>query len=137
MHAKGIVLFASLVYLLPAAAQAEPAKAAAAAGPQASQPAATAPAASPTAPKSAAEELASRPEPWRYQWHNNHWWFYTPQDTWLYYNSSGWHPYVPPTTTYWTPSYRSHSTQKRVDPGHSLDTTGNYPRYWLWQRLGN
>jgi hypothetical protein len=134
MHAKRIALFVSLFYLSAAYAQAEPAKDAV--QPQASPPAATAPAAKAT--KSAAEEIASRPEPWRYQWYDNHWWFYTPQNTWLYYNSSGWHPWEASATTYSAPRYyRSYSTQKHVDPGHSLDTTGNYPRYWLWQRLGN
>ncbi|HWC89786.1 MAG TPA: hypothetical protein VG433_09025 [Pirellulales bacterium] len=135
MHAKRIALFASLIYLSAGYVQAEPAKTAAVQG-QASQPVAAA--ATPAkAANSAADDIASRPEPWRYQWYENHWWYYTPQNTWLYYNSSGWHPWAASATTYWAPSYHSHSTQKHVDPGHSLDTTGNYPRYWLWQRLGN
>ncbi|HEY5312933.1 MAG TPA: hypothetical protein VIK18_10460 [Pirellulales bacterium] len=139
MRATLIALFASLVYLPTAYVRAEPAKpAAAATEPQAAQRTATAAAPSATAAKSAADELASRPEPWRYQWHNNHWWYYTPQDSWLYYDSHGWQTYVPPTAMYSSPRYhRSYTTQKHVDPGHSLDTTGNYPRYWLWQRLGN
>lgn len=128
----------AMFFLQPGHAPAEPA----AKAPAAAQPNATAGAAAASQPATAAGQptapLASRPEAWRYRWHNNYWWYYTPQNTWLYYTPGGWQAYPMPEVAYRAPSrsYRSYSTRKHVDPGHSLDTTGNYPRYWLWQRLG-
>jgi hypothetical protein len=32
---------------------------------------------------------------WRYTWHNNQWWYYTPQQQWLYHDGSNWNAHNP------------------------------------------
>jgi len=27
---------------------------------------------------------------WRYKWHNDRWWYYTPQNQWMVYHNNGW-----------------------------------------------
>ena len=50
---------------------------------------------------------ATDPDAWRMRWHNNQWWYYTPKNTWMYYNNNAWSDYdaatfVPPRTGYYT-----------------------------------
>ncbi|HWC89646.1 MAG TPA: hypothetical protein VG433_08325 [Pirellulales bacterium] len=40
--------------------------------------------------------LDARPDRWRYRWHQNHWWYYTPQQTWLWYENNAWKPFITP-----------------------------------------
>ena len=37
--------------------------------------------------------MAGRPGAWRYQYHNNQWWYYHPNNTWSSWNGSAWIPY--------------------------------------------
>lgn len=34
------------------------------------------------------------PNTWRYRWHNGEWWFYTPQNKWMYHRDNNWRNYV-------------------------------------------
>jgi hypothetical protein len=34
---------------------------------------------------------------WRYRWHNNHWWYWTPSDKWVIHDREAWVPYDPET----------------------------------------
>ena len=105
-----------------------------------------------------------RSDQWRYVQHNGQWWYYTPKQTWLIHDGSAWQPYVAtpapvvqsapvyqpqPAPTQYTSRQRSYSGTRRGgsssnpnsqphkdDPGLSQAATGNYPRYWLWRRLG-
>jgi hypothetical protein len=35
---------------------------------------------------------------WRYRWHNNNWWYWTPADRWVYRNGNEWTNYEPAVT---------------------------------------
>lgn len=56
---------------------------------------------------------------WRYVWQNNTWWYYLPNEQWVYWANDQWNNYVPPeqrpaqTYTYNTPSYRGYSNYRR------------------------
>src|SRR5262249_2761530 len=39
---------------------------------------------------------------WRYVYHNNQWWYYTPQNNWMTYSNNSWSSYDP--NTYVAPS---------------------------------
>jgi hypothetical protein len=50
---------------------------------------------------------AQQPRPkvrgWRYKWHNGHWWYYQPNNQWLFWNGASWSPYsVVAYQTWWT-----------------------------------
>lgn len=45
---------------------------------------------------SSATAFDARPDRWRYRWHQNHWWYYTPQQTWLWYEHNTWKPFITP-----------------------------------------
>jgi hypothetical protein len=32
---------------------------------------------------------------WRYRWHNNNWWYWTPENRWIYRNGNAWVNYEP------------------------------------------
>jgi len=32
---------------------------------------------------------------WRYRWHNGHWWYWTPENRWVYRNGNQWTSYPP------------------------------------------
>jgi hypothetical protein len=34
---------------------------------------------------------------WRYRWHNNHWWYWTPSGKWVIHDRQAWVPYDPET----------------------------------------
>src|SRR5262245_20598088 len=34
---------------------------------------------------------------WRYRWHDNHWWYWTPGKSWMIYQNNAWVPYGNPT----------------------------------------
>ncbi len=36
----------------------------------------------------------SRTAPWRWQWHNNEWWYYTPNNAWMYHRGGHWNSYA-------------------------------------------
>lgn len=38
------------------------------------------------------------PDQWRYRYHNNQWWYYTPQNHWMTYNNGAWNRYYAPGT---------------------------------------
>lgn len=37
-------------------------------------------------------------EQWRYRWHNNNWWYWTPENRWIYRNGNDWTNYEPTVT---------------------------------------
>jgi hypothetical protein len=39
---------------------------------------------------------------WRYTYHNNQWWYYTPQKSWMVYRDNNWGAYNPPAVRYST-----------------------------------
>lgn len=41
---------------------------------------------------------------WRFRWHNNQWWYYTPQNSWMIYENNAWMPYSRET---YVPRYRT------------------------------
>ena len=45
----------------------------------------------------------NRPEQWRYRFENGRWWYWTPQNHWMWYGDNGWVNYdsaIPYTTGY-------------------------------------
>lgn len=38
------------------------------------------------------------PEQWRYRWHGNNWWYWTPENRWVYRNGNEWINYEPTIT---------------------------------------
>jgi hypothetical protein len=50
------------------------------------------------------EARAANPEAWRLKYHNNQWWYYTPQNQWKYYHNNSWANYDPNTYTYVAPN---------------------------------
>jgi hypothetical protein len=100
-------------------------------------------AAPPTGEEPTARPANEGPDGWRCVYENGYWWYYTPENHWLIYQDGKWNPFQPPQAEFappnsTQPSYRSRSSRsysRSVDPGHSLDSTGNTPRAWLWKRL--
>ncbi len=39
-----------------------------------------------------------RGDPWRYRWHNNNWWYWTPANRWVYRKGNEWVNYEPAVT---------------------------------------
>jgi len=39
-----------------------------------------------------------RSDQWRYRWHNNNWWYWTPANRWVYRNGNEWVNYEPAVT---------------------------------------
>ena len=44
-----------------------------------------------------AETRIADADRWRYKYHNNQWWYYTPQNRWMIYNNNRWGNYDPQT----------------------------------------
>jgi hypothetical protein len=44
---------------------------------------------------------------WRYRWHNNNWWYWTPENRWVYRNGNEWTNYEPAVTAVPDASYSS------------------------------
>jgi hypothetical protein len=57
-----------------------------------------------TAPGVPADATAN-PDGWRYVWHNNQWWYYTPEKSWLIWNGTAWYPQNDPNAAYGGASY--------------------------------
>jgi hypothetical protein len=51
---------------------------------------------------------------WRFRQHNGEWWYWTPQNTWMYHRSGNWSPYDQ--ATY---SYPQNFRRGYVQPGYS------------------
>ena len=57
-----------------------------------------------------AAEATRKADDWRYRYHNNQWWYYTPEHRWVYHQKGTWMPYdpknyLPPATK---PDYRGY-----------------------------
>ena len=37
----------------------------------------------------------NRNDQWRFKWHNNRWWYWTPDNSCVVYHDNKWHPYTP------------------------------------------
>jgi len=46
---------------------------------------------------------------WRYKYHNNHWWYFQPDNSWVIYHSNNWVPYNTATYSNYYPSTTSYS----------------------------
>jgi hypothetical protein len=87
-----------------------------------------------TSPVSQTQE-ESRPDQWRYRWHNGQWWYYQPDGRWLIYQDNHWSPYTAPTASR-APTYtRRRSNSPTYGKFGTPNDMGPYPRYWAWQRL--
>jgi hypothetical protein len=63
----------------------------------------------------AARANARANDQWRFKYHNNRWWYYTPQSQWMYYSNNNWQSYDP--NTYVVPGSR-YTTGYRGDNGY-------------------
>jgi hypothetical protein len=46
---------------------------------------------------------------WRYKYHNNHWWYFQPDNSWVIYHSNNWVPYNTATYSNYYPSTTTYS----------------------------
>jgi hypothetical protein len=58
-------------------------------------------------PSSASTVIAANPsgDPWRYQWHNGTWWYWTTENRWVYRNGNAWMNYEPAVAIAREPAY--------------------------------
>lgn len=49
--------------------------------------------------RSGAAATTNNSDQWRFKYHNNHWWYYTPQNSWVFWYDNNWQPYD--ATTYY------------------------------------
>lgn len=96
------------------------------------------------AEKNGASDVKSRPDGWRYVWHNNQWWYYTPRQHWLVYQGDSWQPYASEasggTARNSGPSYRrsysrSPASGSIYNPDLYTPYFGPPERIWLFRRL--
>jgi hypothetical protein len=40
--------------------------------------------------RAAANDPTTLPDGWRYRWHEGRWWYYLPNEQWVYWNGSAW-----------------------------------------------
>jgi hypothetical protein len=40
-------------------------------------------------------KVVVRTDPWRYRWYGGRWWYWTPENRWMWYGDGGWTTYVP------------------------------------------
>jgi opacity protein-like surface antigen len=76
---------------------------------------------------------------WRQVWHGGHWWYWTPQNSWLYWTGSAWTAYqpsnCPPVATAgqpqpYTTGYGNYDSQDAVTPQATYASPGVYqPAY--------
>jgi hypothetical protein len=61
----------------------------------------------PGVPSNANVAVAASPsgDQWRYRWHNGNWWYWTPENRWVYRNGNGWTNYEPAITFAPNPIY--------------------------------
>lgn len=62
-----------------------------------------------------ATDAARRADQWRFRYHNNRWWYYTPEKNWMYHDNNSWtrydaKNYVPPR---YTSGYRGDNRSPR------------------------
>jgi hypothetical protein len=50
------------------------------------------------APNAAAVAVNPSADQWRYRWHNGNWWYWTPEDRWVYRTGNEWTNYEPAVT---------------------------------------
>jgi hypothetical protein len=97
----------------------------------------------------------SRPDQWRYVWHNNQWWYFKPSGKWLIFNGHDWQTQEVVVAANgrvsrsYQPAYRSNnnsssssknrpymSNQRGTkDPLDDYGPWGNGPRYWTYQHV--
>jgi hypothetical protein len=84
---------------------------------------------------------AAAPEQWRYVSHNGEWWYWLPQNRWVYWRNEKWNDYSPQSfvakgspvavgqSTLVASANRAAGDQNEVGPfyGHSLSTWGSSP----------
>jgi len=66
---------------------------------------------------------------WRYRWHNNHWWYWMPSNTWVIWYNGGWIPYDANTYYSYYPSYGYDSGYYAGDYYNSYPSYGYYGGY--------
>lgn len=114
-------------------------------------PASTAPkAAASAATAPAAATSATAGDKWRFVWHNNQWWYYKPNGTWVIHDGNAWHApqAVAPAAQVYRPApsygysnqaqprYRQFMTNQPTRGGMDSDGMwGNSARYWTYQHV--
>src|SRR5580698_5896112 len=116
---------------------------------RADDPAPVPPAAKAAANATAAPAASATGEKWRFVWHNDQWWYYQPNGTWMIHDGNAWHPQgavAPAAQAYqpaqnynrrsYQPQYRQFMGSGRNGGGMSNDGFwGNSPRYWTYQHV--
>lgn len=64
----------------------------------------------------AAVAANSSGDQWRYRWHNGNWWYWTPENRWLYRNGNEWANYEPAITFAPDPGYATQPTYGDYGP---------------------
>jgi hypothetical protein len=94
--------------------------------------------------EAAAKDVKSRSDGWRYVWHNNQWWYYTPQQHWLIYQGDTWQRYAPEASggTAWNTRPNSRRSYSRNPSNATIYNPDLYTPYfgppervWLFRRL--
>jgi hypothetical protein len=67
---------------------------------------------------------------WRYTYHKNQWWYYTPKQSWMHYRNNNWSNYDPATYTNprYTTGYRGYRVPRRqaIAPFSNGSAAGNF-----------
>ena len=71
---------------------------------------------------------------WRYRWYGGRWWYWTPQNNWVYWYGDAWVPYAPGVTAYsygYNPyPYRYYTGYRGVYPGYGAYYGPSYYNYY-------
>ena len=75
----------------------------------------------------------NRPEQWRYRQDNGHWWYWTPENRWMWYNGTQWTYYDQPstgvTTTVQPAPYTTNYGSYDYAPSYGYGYGYGYPYY--------
>jgi hypothetical protein len=82
-------------------------------------------------PNAAVRAEARAADQWRFRYHNNRWWYYTPGNQWMYYSNNAWQSYGPNVYVAPVPRY---TTGYRGDNGNYYNN--RYNRRWYRGRYG-
>ena len=114
----------------------------------ADDPAPVPPASTPAASAATTPATSAAGDKWRFVWHNNQWWYYQPNGTWMIHDGNAWHPQgavaattqvyqpAPNYSRSYQPQYRQFMGSGRNGGGMANDGFwGNSPRYWTYQHV--